>query len=62
MKIYVDKDTCTGCEVCVEKAPDIFTMKNGIAIVINKNPDNSYKNIIMEAIDECPSDSITLED
>ena len=26
MKAFVDKDTCTGCELCVDTCPEIFYM------------------------------------
>ncbi len=62
MKVIVDADTCTGCEVCTDKAPEIFVLKNGIAMVINKNPDDSYRRLIEESIEECPSNSISIEE
>ncbi|MFP3254690.1 MAG: ferredoxin [Hydrogenobaculum sp.] len=62
MKVIVDADTCTGCEVCTDKVPEVFKLKNGIAIVINKNPDESYRELIEESMEECPSNSISIEE
>lgn len=62
MKVVVNEETCTGCEICSEKLPEIFAIKKGIAVVLNPNPEASYKDALLEVIEECPSGSITLEE
>ena len=37
MKAYVDPETCTGCELCVQPCEAVFSMKDdGLAVAINK--------------------------
>ncbi|GBC87966.1 Ferredoxin-2 [bacterium HR13] len=60
MKVFVDKDTCTGCEVCTELAPDIFIIKKGIAVVLNSSPDETYMEVVLKAVEACPSSSIVV--
>ncbi|GAH99283.1 unnamed protein product, partial [marine sediment metagenome] len=33
MKAVVDKDLCTGCGLCEDTCPEVFEVKDGIAIV-----------------------------
>lgn len=55
----VDKETCTGCGLCVTIAPKTFKLDSeGKAEVINPPGDEEEK--IKEAIDSCPVDAIEL--
>lgn len=65
MKMFVDKDTCTGCEVlklCTESALDIFIIKKGIAVVLNSSPDETHREVVLKAVEACPSSSIMVEE
>jgi len=60
-KVEVDRDTCTGCELCNGEAPDTFEMDDdGIAIVAN--PEGNTPEEILAAAESCPSESIILHD
>ncbi|MGQ9676083.1 MAG: ferredoxin [Chloroflexota bacterium] len=61
MKLQVDRDLCIGCGLCAEIEPQVFELQDdGYAHVINENPDPSLRPKIQEAIDECPTDAISL--
>lgn len=54
---YVDKDECTGCELCTQTAPDVFRMdSNNLAEVYNT--DGAPEPVIQEAMDSCPVECI----
>ncbi|MFH1746695.1 MAG: ferredoxin [Planctomycetota bacterium] len=60
-KIEVDRDTCTGCELCTSEAPDTFEMDDdSIAIVTNQEGDSP--DAILSAAQSCPSEAIILHD
>ena len=33
MKVKIDADLCTGCELCVDTCPDVFEMADDLAVV-----------------------------
>ncbi len=56
----VDADLCTGCELCIDIAPDTFQMNDeGISEVID--PEGDEEDTIQEAIDSCPVEVIAWE-
>ena len=56
----VDADLCTGCELCVDTAPNTFQMNDeGISEVID--PQGDDEDTIQEAIDSCPVEAISWE-
>ena len=53
----VDQDTCTGCELCMETAPNTFAMNDdGVSEVTN--PQGDPEEDIQRAIDDCPVECI----
>ena len=61
MKVVVDKDLCTGCGLCADTCPEVFEMKDDIAIVkVSKVPDDLIESC-KEAVDGCPVEAITYE-
>ncbi len=54
----VDADLCTGCELCVDVAPNTFQMNDeDISVVVNPSGDD--EDTIQEAIDSCPVEAIS---
>jgi ferredoxin len=59
--LYVDQDSCTGCENCVETCPGVFRInEEGFSEVYD--PDGASADEIKEAIDGCPSGAIKQEE
>ncbi len=58
---YIEEDECTGCGTCEEICPDVFKLNDdGVAEVID--PFGAPKELIQEAIDNCPVDCISWKD
>lgn len=68
MKATVDKDLCTGCELCTLTAPDVFEMqaednyetarvKDGAVDAVPPESEEWAK----QAAEECPVEAITIE-
>ncbi len=63
MKPKIIADECIGDGICEEISPEVFELRDdGLAYVINENPDDSLKDKIDEAIEECPTSAIVMEE
>jgi len=62
MKVIVDPDLCTGCELCVDTCPEVFEMDGDIAKVkVDKVPEDAIDSC-KEAAEDCPSEAIRIEE
>ncbi|MDZ7371124.1 MAG: ferredoxin [candidate division KSB1 bacterium] len=61
MKVKVDPDLCTGCELCVDTVPDVFQMGDGIAVVKSATVPAGLEDEVKEAAESCPSEAIIIE-
>ena len=61
MKVVVDSDTCLGCGICESIAPDIFTLGDEIYAKVIMNPvPEQMRDIVEEAVSECPEEAIII--
>lgn len=59
MKATVDKDTCTGCSLCVDTCPDVFEMgDDGLAKAKTDSVPAAAVASCKEAADSCPVSAI----
>jgi ferredoxin len=61
MKAKVDKDVCSGCELCTQTCPDVFRMEGDVAIAYNNPVPKEFEAQVKEAADECPVSCISVE-
>lgn len=61
LSIKIDIDTCTACQLCYERLPEIFTDRgDGIPLVyIRFSTEDMYEELLQVA-EDCPSNSIIL--
>ncbi|MFO7638251.1 MAG: ferredoxin [bacterium] len=62
MKLSVDKELCSGCELCVNSFPDLFEMvadtaKPRVDVVPEAAEDDAR-----QAVEDCPAEAIKLEE
>jgi ferredoxin len=62
MKVKIDKELCSGDEICVDICPELFKMEGDVAVVKTETVSEDLKERCREAADECPSEAIIVED
>ncbi|ADC89790.1 hypothetical protein Thal_1158 [Thermocrinis albus DSM 14484] len=62
MRILVDIDTCTCCQLCYEEAPEVFANRgDGYPLVIMREVIPPFLEKVVWVAEACPSGSILLE-
>ena len=61
MKVRVDADICIGCETCVDICPEIFEMRDDIAIIKEENIPADLQDSCRKAADICAVDAIIID-
>jgi len=62
MKVIIDKELCTGCELCVSSCPDIFEMDGDVAKVIVDVVQPAAEECVHQAAEDCPTTAIKIEE
>ncbi len=63
MKATIDQDLCIGDGICEDICSEVFELRDdGLAYVINDDPEDSLSSKLEEAVRECPTDAIILAD
>lgn len=62
MKVIIDSDLCTGCELCVGTCPEAFEMAGDIAKAVNGEVPADAEECARQATEDCPVAAITIED
>ncbi|RQW03910.1 ferredoxin [candidate division KSB1 bacterium] len=60
MRVRIDAELCTACELCVDTCPDIFKMGDDVAVVIQADVPVDLEDCAQEAVDSCPSEAIII--
>jgi len=62
MRAFVDHETCIGCGLCTETAPEVFRLNdNNLAEAIADTTDEN-RDAVQEAIEGCPVSAIREEE
>jgi ferredoxin len=63
MRVRIDKDLCSACEMCVDACPEVFELDdNDQAQVIVDPVPPELEEACREAAEQCPSEAIVIED
>jgi ferredoxin len=62
MKISVDKELCTGCELCASSFPDLFEMKGDTAVAKVEVVTEGAEDDARQAAEDCPVEAIKIEE
>lgn len=61
MKAIVDKDACIGCGLCESNCPDVFEMKDNIAVVKPGAVAPKDEECAKQMVTDCPVSAIKVE-
>ncbi len=62
MKVTIDEELCTGCELCVDTCPDVFEMRDDIAVAKVDEVPEDLEEDVRDAADSCPAEAIIIEE
>jgi ferredoxin len=62
MKVTVDPDICLGCGICKGICPDVFSLaSHPYAVVLLDPVPETYRADVLDAIEQCPEEAISIE-
>jgi len=62
MKVKVDRDICTGCELCIDTCPEVFEIVDDLAKAKVKVVPEDLEDSAREAAEDCPVEAIEVEE
>ncbi|OYD14173.1 ferredoxin [candidate division WOR-3 bacterium JGI_Cruoil_03_51_56] len=62
MKVSVNKDLCTGCELCVNTCPDLFEIDGDTAKAKVEVVPEGAEECARQAAEDCPGGAITVQE
>ena len=63
MKVVVDFDLCQSNAVCQGIAPEVFEVRDdGYLYILNETPPEELRPKMEEAVRQCPTQAISIED
>ena len=62
MKVKVDADECTGCELCIDTCPDVFEMEDDVSHAKLEVVPEDLEDDVREAAEDCPTEAIIIEE
>ncbi len=62
MKVTVEPDECSGCELCVNICPEVFEMAGDLAVVRQEEVPSGAEESCMQAAEDCPVEAIKIDE
>ena len=62
MRAMVDSDLCTGCGLCVDICPEVFELRDDLAVALDPIVSQAYVEACQEAAESCPVAAIDIDE
>ncbi len=62
MKVRIEKEQCSGDELCVDVCPELFEMQEEVAVVKMEDVPEELQGKCREAVEACPTEAIIIEE